>query len=70
MNWPIGNLINGWKDINSGPIGRMEAVGIDWEEAQWNPLEGCKVLYGGRDVGYTGACIGQNVKWSSSDLNF
>lgn len=48
----------------------MEVAGIDQEGAQWNPLEGCKVLYGGRDLGYTGACICQNMKWSSSDLNF
>lgn len=50
MNRLIGKLINGWKDINSGPAGRMEVAGIDQEGAQWNPLEGCKVLYGGRDL--------------------
>ena len=70
MNWSVGKLINGWKDISSGPAGRMEVAGIDWEGAQWNSLEGCKVVYGGRDLGYTGACICQNMKQSSSDLNF
>lgn len=47
----------------------MEVAGIDQEGAQWNPLKDAKLPAGG-DLGYTGACICQNMKWSSSDLNF